>query len=179
MDETKSISAIKQKKVNTVTQLNDKIARSKAVVLTNYQGLTHKQLEELRKIFKKSDSEFKITKNNLLKRALLQAQKEIPDEHLNSPTATLFSYSDVSVSIKELAKFFKSALMGKIKIGILGNKLLSKDDLEKFATLPSHKELIAQLIGRLQSPIFGFQYALTWNLRKLIWTLNAVKGKKS
>ncbi len=58
-----------------VGEFSDKVNKSKGMVFTNYQGLTHKQLETLKKAVKKLEAEYVVTKNTLLKRALEQSHK--------------------------------------------------------------------------------------------------------
>src|SRR3989344_7755948 len=100
-----------QKKIDTVTELTDKLSRAKAFVLADYRGLKHKQLEELRKSLKKVEGEFVVAKNRLFKRALGERAKEL-DSILQETTATLFSYADEIAPLKELFKFFKEASAG-------------------------------------------------------------------
>lgn len=166
-----------QKKINTVTELTDKVGKAKSIVLADYQGLKHKQLQELRKTLKKVEGEFVITKNRLLKRALGDKAETI-DTLLEKPSAALFSYADEVAPLKELLKFFKAAGVGTAKGGLLGDKALSDTEVVKLATLPTREVLLGKLAGQLNAPIQGLHYALNWNLNKLVWALNAVKEKK-
>lgn len=166
-----------QKKIDTVSELTDKVAKAKSIVLADYSGLKHKQLEELRKALKKSNAEFAVTKNRLLARALGDKAKSIEGE-LKASTATLFAYADEVAPLKELMKFFKAAGMGKTKGGLLGETVLTEAEVVRLSTLPSRDMLLGRLVGQLNAPIQGFHYALNWNLNKLVWALNAVKNKK-
>ncbi len=172
-------TSTKQKKIDQFKELTDKIKRAKAMVLADYSGLTHKQLEELRKLLKKTEAEFSITKNSLLRRALAEVKQTVSDAHLNNATATLFAYVDEVSPLKELVKFLKTAAMGKIKVGLLNGNEISAADVEKMSALPSRDELLAKLVGQLQAPMYGLHNALSWNLKQLVWTLNAVKATKS
>lgn len=167
-----------QKKINTVTELTEKVNRAKAIVLADYRGLKHKQLEELRKLLKKSDSEIAITKNRLLKKALGEEAKKI-DKELNDATATLFAYGDEVAPLKELLKFFKATGIGKTKGGLLGKTALTTADVTRLSLLPSRDMLLAKLVGQLNAPIQGLHHALSWNINKLVWALSAIKNKKS
>src|SRR3989344_1157007 len=97
-----------QRKIDTVTALSEKLTRAKSVILADYRGLKHKQLEELRKTLKKVEAEFTIAKNRLFKRALGDKAESLADS-LSQTTAILFSYGDEVAPIRELLKFFKSA----------------------------------------------------------------------
>lgn len=182
-----------QKKIDTVTKLSEKIARAKAVVFADYRGLKHKQTEELRKTLKKVQAEFTVAKNRLMLKALRSAftlthrneqgkrHNEVDDSFstvLTDTTATLFSYADEVAPLKELLKYFKTAGFGTPKGGLLGDTVLSDADVTRLAGLATRPVLLAQLVGQLNAPIQGLHYALNWNLRKLVYALNALKEQK-
>ena len=167
-----------QKKIDTVAALSEKISRAKAIILADYRGLKHKQLEELRKILKKVEGEFLITKNRLLRRSLGDKAQAL-DTSLADVTATLFAYADEIAPIKELLKFFKAAGVGKPKAGLLGETALTEADVTRLAQLPSREVLLGKLVSQLNAPIQGLHYALSWNINRFVWALNAVKEKKT
>src|SRR5258706_2804051 len=90
------ITANKQKKAKIIEEISAKGAKAKAMVFTNYTGLTHKQIEEFKRAIKKGNAEFAVTKNTLLKRYLTQASLETEDaKHFDLPTRPLFLYDDI------------------------------------------------------------------------------------
>lgn len=123
MDKT-TTNANRQKKEATVASLSEKVAKAHGVVLTNYKGLTHKQMENFKIGLRGLDAEYKVTKNTLLKIAM---EKEISNKQkaksgeeksnslslitfplsLDQPTGTLFMYGDVISPLKALAKMIK------------------------------------------------------------------------
>ncbi|OGH14805.1 MAG: 50S ribosomal protein L10 [Candidatus Levybacteria bacterium RIFCSPLOWO2_02_FULL_37_10] len=178
------ISANRQKKEKIVQKLTDKIQKANSLVFTNYQGMTHKQLEELKKRLKEVDAEFSVTKNTLLKLALkssefgvLSSEKE--DPALQNPTATLFVYDDVIAPLKQIAKTLKLLGLPTIKFGIIDNQALTGEQVLRIASLPSREVLISQLAQTLKSPIYRFHRALSWNMNKFVMTLSAVQQNKS
>lgn len=166
-----------QKKIDTVTGLTDKISRAKAIFFADYRGLKHKQLQDLRKSLKKTQSEFVVTKNRLLKRALGDKVKEFETE-LQDTTATIFAYADEVAPLRDLLKFFKVAGFGKTKAGLLGMQVLSDKEVTRLASLPTRDVLLGKLVSQLNHPIQGLHYALSWNINKIVWALEAVKNKK-
>lgn len=172
MSEKKSKNRVKKEEL--VAKLSEKAAKSKAVVFTDYQGLTHKQLEELKKAVKLLGAEYVVAKNTLLKLALHQKVSK----ELKGPTAALFAYEDPIAALAQLAKSFKLLNLPKIKFGTLEGQALSGEDLLKLATSPSKEALIAQFIGSLKSPIFGLHRALNWNLSRLVLTLKVIESKR-
>lgn len=166
-----------QKKIDTVTELTDKVGRAKSIVFTDYRGLKHKQMEELRRALKKVEGEIVVAKNRLMKRALADRAESISSE-LSESTAALFSYGDEVAALKELTKFLKAAGIGKTKGGLMGETVLSGQDVERLSQLPGKDALLGKLVGQLNAPIQGLHYALQWNLNKLVWALNGIKEKK-
>lgn len=169
-----------QNKIDIVKSLTNKIRQAKSIVFADYSRLTHKQLEDLRKKLAKVEGQFVVAKNTLLKRAFTQVnQNAVEESHITGATGTLLALNDEVGPIKELINFFKTAAAGIVKGGFLGNVKLTPADVEKLASLPSRKELLGKLVGQLQAPLYGLHNALSWNTRKLVWTLEAVKNTKN
>jgi len=167
-----------QKKIDTVNALTEKVQKSKVTVLADFSGLKHKQLEELRRTLKKSDGEFMVSKNRLIKRALGDHAADMSDA-LTQSTGVLFAYGDEVAPLKVLLKFFKTAGVGKTKAGLMQKSLLTEADVTRLASLPTRETLLSMLVGQLQAPITGLHHALSWNMNKLVWALNAIKNKKN
>lgn len=172
-----------QRKIDTVTTLKDKLARSKAFFFADYQGLTHQQLEQLKRALKKVQGEFVVVKNTLLKLALENSKIQITNvkelgSALKNPTAALFAFGDEIATVKELAVFMKNTQLPKIKIGLFAGSLTTEADFQRVASLPNREILLAILAYRLKSPLHGLHYALSWNLQRLAVVLNNIKNKK-
>ena len=164
-----------QKKIATVESLKEKVARAKAIYLTDYRGLTHKQLEELHKLVKKAEGEYLIVKNSLLRLASQSSSFHIPASSLTGPTAVLFSFTDELVSLKELYKFIKTLALPKIKFGFIGKTVFDEAELTTLARLPSREVLRGQVVSRLSGPMYGLVYTLNGNLQKLAYVLSQIK----
>jgi large subunit ribosomal protein L10 len=179
-DEAKKVSANRQKKAAIVAEVNDKAKKATAVVFTNYQGMTHLQLESLRKALKAVNAELAITKNTLLKIALADSGfgEAAKDQVFEQPTAAIYAYGDVVAPLKEIAKSVKTLKLPLIKFGIYEGKVLSEAQVNTLSTLPPKEVLIAQFVGTLKSPLFGLHRALNWNMQKLVLTLKAVEKSK-
>ena len=176
------------KKVETVAALKEKLEKAKTLFITEYRGLTHQQLEQLRKALKKVEAEYIVAKNRLVKLAMsqcsnLSADKSgIPitqfEKELHNPTATFLAFGDEIAAIKALANFIKSAQLPIVKIGLFGGKIATADEFKKLATLPSREILLATLAMRLMGPVSGLHYALRYNLQRLAVAIEGVKNKK-
>ncbi len=173
------VSNNRQKKVTIVEEIAEKLGKTKAIVFTNYQGVTHKQLESLKRAIKPMDAEYVVAKNTLVLRALEKASvKTEGDNLLEGPTGTLLVYGDVVGPLKELAKLIKELGIPSVKFGIMDNKTYTGEQVLKISTLPSREVLLTQIAAGLKSPISSLHRALSWNIQKLVLTLNAVAGAK-
>ncbi|MBI5044604.1 MAG: 50S ribosomal protein L10 [Candidatus Levybacteria bacterium] len=170
----------KARKEQLVAELSEKVQKSQAFVFVNYQGLTHLQLEAIKKTSKKLDADFVAVKNTLMLRALSEYNLSDEDKkNFEQPTATLFIYGDIVEPLKNLAKTAKELDLPKIKFGIIEKNPITAEQVLKLATLPPLPQLRAQLLGMMMSPIQGLHRALSWNMQTLVMTLNAIAQKKA
>lgn len=165
-----------QHKILTVANLAEKLKSAKAVVLTDYRGLSVPQMQELRRKIKAAGGEFEVTKNTLLGKAAAEAGVGL--EGLAGPTATLFAYEDEIATFKSLVDFTKDAGLPQVKFALMGKSPLSPDRLIQLASLPSREALLAQLLSVLSRPAAGLANALTWNSRRLVASLKEIREKK-
>lgn len=169
------------RKEQIVAELVEKMDNSKGLVFTDYKGITHKQLEDLKRELKKIDSTIVIAKNSLIKLSL-EKSKNFADfkdnEGLNLPTATLLIRGDMVEPLKKLQKTIKEFGLPKIKFGILEGNVLDEAGVLKIASLPNRETLIAQFVGMLNSPIQGLVVTLNGTIQKFVMTLDAVAKAK-
>lgn len=178
---TKAQVSKKGQKVETVQKLAQKLGKAKAVFLTDYTGITHQQLGRLRKSLAKVEAEYVVAKNTLLKIAMRESSDKAIgqlEKELNNPTATLLAYGDEMAAVKELATFIKNTSLPKIKLGLFAGNVASSTDFTKLAALPAKEVLLATLVNRLSGPLYGLHKGASWNIRKLVYVLDAVKSKK-
>lgn len=169
----------KEAKSSIVAEFSEKTKKAKGMVFTNYQGLTHQQIEKLKKAARTMDAEYVITKNRLLMRAFPENSiADVDKEKLQQPTATLFLYGDPVEPLKALAKMIKDLSLPTIKFGFLDGNVLSENEVIRLSSLPAKPVLQAQLLGQMLSPIQGLHRALSWNMQVLVMTLNAIVQKK-
>jgi large subunit ribosomal protein L10 len=169
----------REKKQQIMASLVEKMQKAKTIVFTNYQGLTHKQLEEFKKQIKTMDSDYVVAKNSLILKSAKDANLSIEDgKSIEGPTGTMFIYEDFAAPLKALAKVIKELGLPSVKIGLMDGKLLTKEDVTKLASLPAREVLLAQLVGVLKGPIFGLHRSLSWNIQKFVMTLSAVAKAK-
>ena len=131
--------------------MRDFFQKKSSVFVTHYQGLTVKQIDELRAEMRKHGILFKITKNRITKLALEGSKFKKLENLFSGPTAVAFS-EDAITSAKILTKFAKSNSKLKIIGGIMDKEPLSLEEVAKIATLPTLDEARAKIVGILAAP---------------------------
>ena len=125
--------------------------KTNSIFVTHYQGLTVKQIDQLRAEMRKHGILFKITKNRITKLALEGSKFKKLENLFTGPTAVAFS-EDAITSAKILTKFAKINSNLKIIGGIMEEEPLSQKDVEKIATLPTLNEARAKIAAILTAP---------------------------
>jgi large subunit ribosomal protein L10 len=135
-----------------VAELAESFRGSTGAVLTDYRGLTVKQLQELRRSLGGSAS-YLVTKNTLTKIAAKQAGVELDEKLLVGPTAIAFITGDVVEAAKGLRDFAKDNSPLIIKGGFLDGKVLEPGEIQKLADLESREVLLAKLAGGMKASL--------------------------
>ena len=141
----------KEKKQSYIKEMTTQFDKSEAVIVAHYQGLTVKQLDELRKKMREHGIQFKITKNRITKLALEKTRCKELSKLFTGPTAVALS-SDAITSAKILTNFSKENSNLKILGGIMGEDILDVTGVQNVATLPSLEEARAKIVGILATP---------------------------
>ena len=141
----------KEKKQSYIKEMTAQFEKSEAVLVTHYQGLSVKQLDNLRKQMRKHGIQFKITKNRITKIALEKSRCKDLSNLFTGPTAVALSEDAIS-SAKILTKFSKENENLKILGGIMGKEILDVAAVANVATLPTLDEARAKIIGILRLP---------------------------
>ena len=158
---------ILNQKKEEVSALAAKMKEAKLVLLTDYRGINVADVTELRSELRKSDSEYKVIKNNITRRALAECGIEGLEEQLTGPTAVIMSNEDYLEPAKAIYKFSKDNDFYKIKGGVIEGKVMTAEEIITLAKLPSRETLLSMLAG-----------ALLGNISKLAVALDQVKVQK-
>ena len=141
----------KEQKQNYIKEMTAQFENSDAVLVTHYQGLTVKQLDNLRKQMREHGIKFQITKNRITKLALKDSKCKNLTNLFSGPTAVALS-KDAITSAKILTKFSKENKNLKILGGIMGEEILDVAGVANVATLPTLDEAKTKIVGILRSP---------------------------
>ncbi len=170
----------KIQKQEIVRDLEEKIKKSKSIILTSFDGLGVKDNEELRNSLRQENGEYYVSKKTLLDLALKSNKiNDLDVKGLDGKVAVVFAYEDQVSPAKVIFNFRKNN-EGKIDFlgGVLDGKVISKEEVENLATLPGRSELLAKMVGSLNAPVSGLVNVLAGNLRSLVTALKAIADNK-
>ena len=168
----------REDKAAIVADLSSKFEKAQIAIVTDYRGLTVSALEGLRRELKKSNSELRIAKNTLLKRAVQGTSFEGLQDFLKGTTALTVSYDDPVAPAKALTEFAKENPQLEIRTAVLDGKVLSADDLKALSSLPSKEVLLAQALSVMNAVPTSFVRVLNAVPSSFVYTLQAIKDKK-
>ena len=135
---------IEQKKA-VVSEIKDKFANAKSVVLFDARGLKVSEVNELRRSLRESGSDYKVYKNTLTKRAIEDTGLDLAS-YLEGPTAISFS-NDELAPVKILSEFAKKHEALELKAGVVEGKVANVEELNSYAAIPSRDGLLTMLAG--------------------------------
>lgn len=150
---------LKQKE-EEVKALAERMKTSKIILLTDYRGINVADVTNLRTNLRDAKAEYKVIKNNIIKRALDANGETGLDNLLEGPTALVMSDEDYLQPLKAIYAYAKQNEFYKIKGGIVEGKVLTTEELITLAKLPSRQELLGMLAGALLGNISKVAVAL-------------------
>jgi large subunit ribosomal protein L10 len=172
------MSLTKAKKQEVTKELADKFSRKKIAIFSDFHGVSVAKLQALRRLLRKDQSEYKVSKKTLLDRALTESGIPLKTKEMQGELGVTFGYGDEVLPAKTLLKFGKENETFKILGGILGNRLLSAKEIMALARLPAREVLLTQVAGTLSTPIRGLVTVLNGNIKNLVVVLSKIKDKK-
>jgi large subunit ribosomal protein L10 len=174
-EQTLAIS--KERKNDLVSQYKEWAENSRAMIVTEYTGLTMKQIDELRAKAREVGGEFHIVKNTLGKVAFTEAGLPLTKDMLQGSTAIGFAFKDAPAMAKTLSEFARTSDFLKIKGGYLGQRSITAADVKSLAELPPLEVLRAQILGTLLAPAGKLVRTLAEPGRSLAAVIKAIADK--
>ena len=159
-----------------VAEIVDSFNDAAGAVLTDYRGLTVKELQDLRRSLGEN-ADYAVVKNTLAKLAATEVGISGFDELLTGPTAIAFIKGDVVEAAKGLRDFAKTNPALVIKGGILDGNLLDAKEISKLASLESREVLLAKLAGAMLASLSQTVYLLNAPLAQAARLAGALQAK--
>ena len=164
-----------QAKAEKIEELTEKLGRAAVTILVQTQGLTVKDMTDLRNRMRAAKIEFQIAKNTLLRIATERNHMTGVDKGIfNGQTAVALGYEDEVATAKAVSDYVRTSKIAVLKSGILGGRTLTADQVENLARIPGGKNYArAQVVGTIQGPMSTTYSLLTAPMRDLCYVLQA------
>lgn len=170
----------KSEKEQAVAEIQEKVSKAQGMFFTDFAGINVEQMTELRREFRKSGIEYKVVKNTLAKLALknVSGYDKVFDK-LVGPTGIAFAYDDPAAPAKIIQKFKEKNVRFNVKACIIERTVYDGSKLKELAALPSRAEVVASILGSLNSPISGIVGTINAVMRDVVGVLDAIEKKKA
>jgi large subunit ribosomal protein L10 len=165
-------------KREAVAELRDVLSGSKTLIVSEYRGLTVKEIAEIRRALSKQDVKYRVVKNRLLRIAAQETLGEALNPMLTGPTAIAFG-DDESATAKAVLDATRPYRVVTITGAVLGDRAISADQVRSLASLPSRDVLLAQLAGGMQAPLSTLAGLLAANIRDFGSVLAQVRDQRA
>lgn len=143
---------MRPEKATIVDELQAKLNAAPFVIVTDYTGVRVEEFSTLRTALYEVGAEVRVVKNTFLRRALSDAGLPDISKDLTGQTAIVVGDQDVAAAAKAIKTFSKESKKLTVKVGVVDRAVVTAQQVEAIADLPSREVLLAQLLGTLQSP---------------------------
>ena len=166
-------------KESMVKEISRRLSGKDTFIITNYRGLSAKDMNELRKELRRISGEYLVVKDSMVKRALAESPAKSAAEFIEGEVGIAIDNKNDATDIsKILVKFAKDHKVMAIRGGIMSGTIISKEEIAQLSKLPSREELLGKLANVLNAPIQSLAGVLNAIITKFCYALNAVKDKK-
>jgi large subunit ribosomal protein L10 len=163
-----------ERKVQKVKVIQDWLERCSVAISTDHTGMGVGAMTDLRRALREKGVQFTVVKVRLALLAADAAGKPLFKDIIEGPTGLAFGYGDPAEPAKALSEHLKSSRAPmKIRGAVMGDRVLTAEQVEQLASLPSRDELIARLLGQMQGPISGLARVLNGPISGLARVLQA------
>lgn len=166
-----------EEKKAIVAEVSTQITNAQAIIIAEYRGLEVGQLTQLRAKTRESGIYFRVIKNSLVRRAVADTPYAELAKHMVGPLAYGIGADPVAAA-KVLHEFSKGNDKFVIKVGAIGEQVISRDEITALAALPSRDELLSKLLGTMQAPIAKFVQTLNEVPTRFVRGLAMVRDSK-
>ncbi len=171
----------REDKEKQVAWLHEQFRGVRALFLTDFQGLTVSQMNQLRSDLRSRGIDFKVCKNTLVRRAYEGTDVAVIGADLVGPRAAAWTHAieNAPAMAKVLMDFGKTNPKFGLIRGVLDGKIVQPSEIETLSKLPSREELLGMLLGTMKAPIRAFVSTLAAVPRSFLNVLKAIEEKKS
>ena len=170
----------KSEKNEIISQIKALINNSSAIYVVDYNGVNVEDINQLRKEFRKEGVTYKVFKNTLFKKALIDIQGyDKLNDLLVGMTGFAFTKDNTTVPAKVIKKYLDNAGKFVLKGCYIETQYFEGKQLDALSVLPTKPEIIAGIMGGLDSPVSGIVGTINAVMRDIVGVLDAIGKKKA
>jgi large subunit ribosomal protein L10 len=163
----------------TIAELREELAKSRTLIVSEYRGLSVKEIAEIRRALYKQDVKYRIVKNRLMRIAAEDSVGAALSPLLVGPTAIAFGNDEAGTAKALLDATRPYNRVVRITGAVLGDKAIDADAVTRLAALPAREVLLARLAGGMQAPVATLGGLFAAPLRNLGYALVQVAEQKA
>jgi large subunit ribosomal protein L10 len=168
----------KDEKTEIISEVKEMIQNSSAIYLTDYSGITVADISTIRNEFRKEGVRYKVIKNTLFKRALEEAGKyDKLADHLIGMTGYAFASDNPVAPAKIIKKYNDASQKLSLKACYIENQYYDGNKLNEIASLPSKNDIIAGILGSINSPASGIVGTINAVFSNLVSVIDQISKK--
>jgi len=165
-------------KRETVASLREQLSHSRTLIVSEYRGLTVREIADIRRNLRKQAVSYRVIKNRLMRIAAADTLGNALDPLLVGPTAIAFG-SDETATAKAVIDAMRPYRQVRITGGLLGTRAIDADGVTRLATLPSREVLLSQLAGAFAAPLATTAGLFDAPLREIAGLVAALAERKA
>ena len=177
-DQTGGSAVKRELKKEKIQYLKERFNSANAGILSDYRGLTVKEVTELRRRLRKAGAELRVVKNTLADLASEGTDFSQIKEHFSGPTAVTLCSSDPVAPAKILLDFSKENPKLELKVGVLEGRTLGISEIKELASTPPKEVLLSRMMSSFNAPVSGIVNVLGGVLRGFVNVISAISDKK-
>ncbi len=174
----KEDSLKKEEKGQVIEELKEKFSEAKAVILTDYKGMTVAELSDLRRLLRGGGIDYRVVKNTLARLASEDTPISAAKDVFKGPVGIALGYQDPVMTAKKVLEFSRKNEKLKLSGGVIEGKLYTANEVKTIADLPPREALLSMLAGAFQAPLSKMAAALSATVSSFAYAMNALKTKR-
>ena len=161
-----------EKNIKSLEELSESFGKSTIIISTDYSGLSAEDLNGLRRRLKQDSIDYKIAKKTLMSLAATENAKPNMESILNGPIGLALGYGEPTIPAKVISDYIRANRSNlNIQGAVLGDRILTSDEVDKLATIPPREELLSQLLMQMKAPVTNLVSVLSGPVRGLATVL--------
>lgn len=170
----------KTEKSEIISEVRKLIHDSSALYLTDYSGISVSEITTLRNELRKEGVTYKVIKNTLFERALRESGKyKKLEDYLTGMTGFAFASGNPVAPAKIIKKYFDTSKKFELKACYIEDQFYDGSRLAELASLPSKEEIVAGILGSLNSPAAGIVGAINAVMRDLVNVIDQISNREA